>query len=484
MSLPSDGPYKCIQCDKEFSSNTILRKHIKIHTGEKPYKCNLCEKTFSKQYDLKRHSGIHSGEKPFQCTHCPSAFARRDYLTKHIRKHTGEKLYQCNICDKAFSQKKDLTNHNRIHTGEKPFQCTHCPLAFARRDYLTKHITKHTGEKLYQCNICDQAFFQKNALTIHNRIHTGENPYQCHICGQSFSQKNYLTKHNRVHTGEKPYQCHLCDQAFSQKNDLTKHNRMHTGEKPYNCDHCDNAFSQQGNLMRHIMTHTGEKPYQFVYGDLEANYKDSQWLCFRAIIAPTNNDVDIINEKMINKFPGECKIFKSADKVESNEDVFPLEYMNKETPPGFPPHQLKLKKYAPIILLRNIDPANGHCNGTKYVINQMTENVLDAVVAGGVHAGKRLFIPRISLSSPDSHSYSMIRKQFPVRLAFGITANKSQGQTLKKVGISLRSIFFSHGQFYVACSRVESSKNLKIWIKNSKDNVYAYTDNVVYSEVL
>ena len=251
---------------------------------------------------------------------------------------------------------------------------------------------------------------------------------------------------------------------------------------------CGNLLQQHGSFATEVplgMTvDSFEGLCQFVYGDLEANYKDSQWLCFRAIIAPTNNDVDIINEKMINKFPGEYKIFKSVDKVESNEDVFPLEYMNKETPPGFPPHQLKLKKYAPIILLRNIDPANGHCNGTKYVINQMTENVLDAVVAGGVHAGKRLFIPRISLSSPDSHSYSMIRKQFPVRLAFGITANKSQGQTLKKVGISLRSNFFSHGQFYVAYSHVESSKNLKIWIKNSKDNVYAYTDNVVYSEVL
>ena len=226
-----------------------------------------------------------------------------------------------------------------------------------------------------------------------------------------------------------------------------------------------------------------EKLYQFVFGDLNKNYKDPEWLCSRAIIAPTNNDVDMINEKMINQFPGECKIFTSADKVESNEDLFPLEYMNKETPPGFPQHKLKLKQNAPIMLLRNIDPTNGHCNGTKYVIKQMTENVLDAVVAAGQHAGKRLFIPRISLSTdPNSYAFSMTRKQFPVRLAFGITSNKAQGQTLKKVGICLRSIFFSHGQFYVACSRVESSKNLKIWTPNTKG--YAYTDNVVYPEIL
>ena len=76
----------------------------------------------------------------------------------------------------------------------------------------------------------------------------------------------------------------------------------------------------------------------------------------------------------------------------------------------------------------------------------------------------------------------MTRRQFSVRLAFGITSNKSQGQTLKKVGIHLRSNFFSHGQFYVACSRVESRRNLKIWIPNTDD--IAYTDNVVYPEIL
>ena len=228
---------------------------------------------------------------------------------------------------------------------------------------------------------------------------------------------------------------------------------------------------------------TSEGLFNFVFGELQENYKNSEWLCSRAIIAPTNKDVDMINEKMINEFPGECKIFKSADKVDANEHLYPLEYINKETPPGFPQHELKLKQHAPIILLRNFDPANGHCNGTKYIIKQTTDYVLDAVVASGEHAGKRLFIPRIPLSTdPDSYAFSMTRKQFPVRLAFGITANKAQGQTLKKVGIYLRSNFFSHGQFYVACSRVESRKNLKIWIPNINDT--AYTDNVVYPEIL
>ena len=196
---------------------------------------------------------------------------------------------------------------------------------------------------------------------------------------------------------------------------------------------------------------SSEELFNFVFGELQQNYKNSEWLCSRAIIAPTNKDVDMINEQMINQLPGEFQIFKSVYKVKKNSHLFPLEYINKETPTGFPQHELKLKENAPIILLRNFDPSNGHCNGTRYIIKQMTNHALDAVVANGEHAGKRLFIPRIPLSTDsDTYAFSMTRRQFPVRLAFGITSNKSQGQTLKKVGIHLRSNFFSHGQFYVA----------------------------------
>ena len=235
-------------------------------------------------------------------------------------------------------------------------------------------------------------------------------------------------------------------------------------------------------IPKEITVNSAEELFQFVFYDLQENYKNPRWLSSRAIIAPTNKDVEMINEKMISQFPGELKIYKSADKVEEFENQYPLELINKFTPPGFPQHELKLKVNAPIMLLKNFEPSKGHCNGTIYVIKQMSSHVLDAVVANGKHAGERLFIPRIPLTTdPDTYAFRMTRRQFPVRLAFGITANKAQGQTLKKVGVYLRSNFFSHGQFYVACSRVESGRNLKIWIPNVKD--IAYTDNVVYPEI-
>lgn len=77
-------------------------------------------------------------------------------------------------------------------------------------------------------------------------------------------------------------------------------------------------------------------------------------------------------------------------------------------------------------------------NGTGYMINNMHDHVIEATVAMGVHAGKQIFIPRIPISPLDTTlPFKMQRRQFPVKPSFAMTANKSQGQTLSKVGLYL-----------------------------------------------
>jgi hypothetical protein len=72
---------------------------------------------------------------------------------------------------------------------------------------------------------------------------------------------------------------------------------------------------------------------------------------------------------MIDRFQGEEKIYHSFDSAEDDpHGYYSQEFLNDLTPNGLPPHTLRLKINCPIILLRNIDPASGLCNGTRLVV--------------------------------------------------------------------------------------------------------------------
>ncbi|RCV30475.1 hypothetical protein SETIT_6G097900v2, partial [Setaria italica] len=102
-----------------------------------------------------------------------------------------------------------------------------------------------------------------------------------------------------------------------------------------------------------------------VYQMNNACLQDPNYITSRAILSTRNDCVDRINLKMIERFQGEEMVYHSFDTIEDDpHNYYPPEFLNTLTPNGLPPHMLKLKINCPIILLRNIDPANGLCNGT------------------------------------------------------------------------------------------------------------------------
>jgi hypothetical protein len=118
-------------------------------------------------------------------------------------------------------------------------------------------------------------------------------------------------------------------------------------------------------------------------------------------------------------------------------------------------------------------------------------HLIDAEVVTGPDAGQRVFIPRLSItpSDTDKMPFTMCRRQFPVRAAFAMTINKAQGQTMAQVGIYLPQPVFSHGQLYVAASRVGRRQAAKVMVVGGRklcaDGVErVVTKNVVYAEVL
>ena len=176
-----------------------------------------------------------------------------------------------------------------------------------------------------------------------------------------------------------------------------------------------------------------------VYPNLQANYKNKMWLYNRAIICPKNDDVHQINEIMLNLLPGAVQTFYSIDQVNDEDARVPIEIVNKLNPQGMPLHVISLKLGSIIMLLRNLNPADGHCNGTRYIVTNMAKHVIEAVIPDGIHKGKVLYIPRIYNTPPKNFSPTMTRIQFPIKLAFAITSNKSQGQSLESIGIYLNT---------------------------------------------
>ena len=190
---------------------------------------------------------------------------------------------------------------------------------------------------------------------------------------------------------------------------------------------------------------TLQEMVDWVFENLKDNLQNPQWLFERAILCPTNAEVDSVNHYISQKFPGEEHILHSVDSVGPDDNhKYPVEFLNTLCPSGMPPHRLSLKVGMIIMLLRNFDQVNGHCNGSRYILRQLLPHVLVAELVSGVNAGSQLLIPRINFEPSDKiYPFTLMRKQFPVRPCFAMTVNKSQGQSLSRVGIYSVKDFFS-----------------------------------------
>nr|XP_043633624.1 uncharacterized protein LOC122604826 [Erigeron canadensis] len=234
------------------------------------------------------------------------------------------------------------------------------------------------------------------------------------------------------------------------------------------------------------------KLIEFIYDEDTLQNPTATNLSTKAIVCPKNETADDINCKVLDMTPGTTRTYLNTDTIVPHtgdhidtEILYPTEYLNLLTFNGLPPHQLQLKLSTPIMLLRNLNQTEGLCNGTRLIVTQLLPKVIEAQVITGTMIGHRVYIPRITLTYTDKDlPFLFKRKQFPIRLCYAMTINKSQGQSLNKIGVYLPQPVFSHGQLYVALSRATSPSSLKILLIPEDKNSPNETKNIVYSDFL
>uniref|UniRef100_A0A0D3CZU4 ATP-dependent DNA helicase n=2 Tax=Brassica oleracea TaxID=3712 RepID=A0A0D3CZU4_BRAOL len=213
-----------------------------------------------------------------------------------------------------------------------------------------------------------------------------------------------------------------------------------------------------------------------VYGDATSLHQNNEAKFFqeRAILCPTNDDVNMINQHMLDKLHGEEKKILSSDSIDAsdmfsvNDQALTPDFLNRIKALGLPNHSLRLKVGCPVMLLRNIDSVGGLMNGTRLQITEMYDFMIKAkvITREKEKIGRTVLIPRLSITPSDKKlPFKMRRRQLPISIAFAITINKSQGQ------------------LYIVVSRVTSKKGLKILIVDSEGKPQRQTKNVVFKKI-
>ncbi|KAG5605670.1 hypothetical protein H5410_027162 [Solanum commersonii] len=102
----------------------------------------------------------------------------------------------------------------------------------------------------------------------------------------------------------------------------------------------------------------------------------------RIILTTKNDFVDEINDMLIHRFSDDAIVYTAIDEtIEPNDQCQFEDFLHTLHPTNLPPYRLTLKKYFPVILLRNLNPTEGLCNGTRLICRDFKSHVISATIS-------------------------------------------------------------------------------------------------------
>ncbi|KAJ0062484.1 hypothetical protein NL108_013957, partial [Boleophthalmus pectinirostris] len=187
----------CLSCEEDVQSPSSpskspkqvkrKRQNSKTSSPAKLFTCSVCSFTSRYSNHLKRHTRIHDGQKPFRCGVCSYASTQLVNLQRHLRSHTGEKPYRCEKCEYACSSHGNLRRHQRTHATEE-----------RRKTSAGKRVKKRKseGEEEGKEEVCvvstltlsQSGFLSLGSLESSSPLPALLFPVLCRICGKTLEE--------------------------------------------------------------------------------------------------------------------------------------------------------------------------------------------------------------------------------------------------------------------------------------------------------
>lgn len=329
-------PGKCPYCDKTFSLNFCLVKHIRIHTGEKPFTCDICGKSFSDQSAFITHKRIHltdeNGQKflPFFCHSCGKRFSRKTDLKSHLVGHklgaeglqkfvkTPEETsdsegkrrkIECaicgKICSKMYTFKIHLQEHiGRVNCGKQPSDRVEKSgeknsTKRSRKNNKEANATHISASAMRKCSHCEKEFPYENQLKVHMLTH--KDPDFCSVQVVPSSQ-------HPVDKNPKDVEPAREGAIIKEENDIGFDFKVKTEPRESlcidqiqakQCDTCDKEFLYDTQLKIHKLKHTKEVANVFPEKRISIVWNDKSTTTDKNLPAKMSLDTVVEEEEFV-----------------------------------------------------------------------------------------------------------------------------------------------------------------------------------------